>query len=146
MQYRLGDDWWMAWTNDMRLSAGGILEGRRMNDLERAGRSKEVTHFTSRPSGMRSEVGSSYHLSGLQGERWPQWRSGLWSEQGSERTSTKEEENTEDFAGMGGSKGNQGRTSGLPLEGVGARLQKGPSEWESMGWVMTWDHERHKVA
>lgn len=69
MQYRLGDDWWMAWTNDMRLSAGGILEGRRMNDLERAGRSKEVTHFTSRPSGMRSEVGSSYHLSGLQGER-----------------------------------------------------------------------------
>lgn len=104
----------MAWTNDMRLSAGGILEGRRMNDVERAGRSKEVTYFTSRPSGMRSEVGSSYHLSGLQGEQWPQWRSGLWSEQGSERTSTKEEEDTEDFAGMSGSKGNQGRTSGLP--------------------------------
>ena len=70
-----------------------------MNDLERAGRSKEVTHFTSKPSGMRSEVGSSHHLSGFQG---PQWRPGLWSEQGSERTSTKEEEDTEDFAGMNG--------------------------------------------
>lgn len=92
----------MAWTNDMRLSAGGIQDGRRMNDLERAGRSKEVTYFTSRPSGMRSKVGSSYHLSGLQGQQWPQWRPRLWSEQGSERTSTKEEEDTEDFAGMSG--------------------------------------------
>ena len=59
----------MAWTNDTRLSAGGIQDGRRRNDLERAGRGKEVTYFTSRPSGMRSEVESSYHLSGLQGQQ-----------------------------------------------------------------------------
>lgn len=92
----------MAWTNDTRLSAGGIQDGRRRNDLERAGRGKEVTYFTSRPSGMRSEVQSSYHLSGLQGQQWPQWGPRLWSEQGSEGTSTKEEEDAEDFAGVSG--------------------------------------------
>ena len=76
--------------------------GGRMNDLKMAERSKAVTSFTSTPNGMRSEGRKEPALDGLQGQRCPQGRPRLQSQQGSARTFRKEQGDAEDFADRSG--------------------------------------------
>lgn len=71
-------------------------------------------------------VGKSYHLSGLQGQRCPQGRPRLQSEQESERISRKEDEDVEAFADMSGTSVPRDTREGLLVH-----------PWK--GWELGWE-------